>query len=80
MNKQQGPVPLSEKSIQQPDLAVDGETALARASQQAYDVIFLDVVMPGMDGFEILLKFGHHSNRATPVVFCDRHAIVAMAA
>jgi PleD family two-component response regulator len=59
-----------EKAFSQPDLAVDGETALAQATQQAYDVIFLDVQMPGMDGFEVCLKIRDTvSNRTTPVVF-----------
>jgi CheY-like chemotaxis protein len=59
-----------EKAFSQPDLAEDGETALARVTQQAYDVIFLDVVMPGMDGFEVCSKIRDTvPNRATPVVF-----------
>jgi CheY-like chemotaxis protein len=58
------------KAFRQPDFAVDGETALAQATRQAYDVIFLDVQMPGMDGFEICTKI-HNTipNRTTPVVF-----------
>jgi CheY-like chemotaxis protein len=59
-----------EKAFSQPDLAVDGETALAQATRQAYDVIFLDVQMPGMDGFEVCLKIRDTvPNRTTPVVF-----------
>jgi len=58
------------KAFSQPDLAVDGEAALAQATQQAYDVIFLDVVMPGMDGFEVCSKIRDTvPNRTTPVVF-----------
>jgi PleD family two-component response regulator len=58
------------KAFSQPDIAVDGETALTQASQQAYDVIFLDVVMPGMDGFEVCTKIRNTvPNRTTPVVF-----------
>ena len=61
------------KAFGQPDLAVDGETALVRAAQQAYDVIFLDVEMPGMDGFEVCTKIRDTvPNRATPVVFVTR--------
>ena len=62
-----------EKAFSQPDLAVDGETALAQATQQAYDVIFLDVQMPGMDGFEVCLKIRDTvPNHTTPVVFVTR--------
>ena len=59
-----------KKALSQPDLAVDGETALAQVGQQAYDVIFLDVQLPGMDGFELCIKI-HDTvlNRTTPVVF-----------
>jgi CheY-like chemotaxis protein len=59
-----------KKAFGQPDLAVDGETALVQAAQQAYDVIFLDVQLPGMDGFELCAKI-HDTliNRTTPVVF-----------
>ncbi len=33
--------------------ANDGETALRRAAQQNLDIIFLDLGMPDMDGFEV---------------------------
>jgi CheY-like chemotaxis protein len=59
-----------EKAFSQPDLAVDGEAALAQATRQAYDVIFLDVQMPGMDGFEVCTKIRETApNRTAPVVF-----------
>jgi two-component system OmpR family response regulator len=35
------------------DVARDGEGALIRATSTAYDVILLDVMMPGRDGLEI---------------------------
>jgi CheY-like chemotaxis protein len=59
-----------KKALNPPDLAVDGETALALVTKQAYDVIFLDVQMPGMDGFELCTKI-HETvpNSNTPVVF-----------
>ncbi len=35
-------------------LAASGEVALATAAVQAFDVILLDILMPGMDGLEVL--------------------------
>lgn len=59
-----------KKALTPPDLAVDGPAALALATQHAYDVVFLDVQMPGMDGFEVCTKI-HETipNATTPVVF-----------
>ncbi|MDP3131402.1 MAG: response regulator, partial [Burkholderiaceae bacterium] len=34
-------------------VALDGESALRRARQALPDVVLLDAVMPGMDGFEV---------------------------
>jgi len=59
-----------KKAFSQPDLAGNGEMALAYAAAQPYDVIFLDVQMPGMDGFELCTKIRETAaNRTTPVVF-----------
>jgi CheY-like chemotaxis protein len=59
-----------KKGLAEPDLAEDGAAALALAAKQPYDVIFLDVQMPGMDGFEVCSKIHDTvSNRRTPVVF-----------
>jgi CheY-like chemotaxis protein len=58
------------KAFNKPDLAENGEAALALASQIQYDAIFLDVQMPGMDGFEACKKIhATEINRTTPVVF-----------
>jgi DNA-binding response OmpR family regulator len=37
-------------------LRADGKQALEEALEQAYDLIILDVMLPGMDGFEILRR------------------------
>lgn len=62
------------KACGKPDLAIDGEEALVRAKQQAYDAIFLDVQLPGMDGFEVCSKIrGTTLNHSTPIVFVTGH-------
>ena len=63
-----------KRALNEPELAEDGEAALALATHQTYDVIFLDVQMPGMDGFELCSKIHDTEiNRATPVVFVTCH-------
>lgn len=63
-----------KKAFSEPDLAPDGRTGLALASNQAYDLIFLDIEMPGMDGFELCSKIHETQlNRKTPVVFVTSH-------
>jgi CheY-like chemotaxis protein/DNA-binding CsgD family transcriptional regulator len=51
-------------------VALDGESALRRAEQALPDVVLLDAVMPGMDGFEVarLLK-ANPATAAIPIVF-----------
>lgn len=62
-------------AVNKPDLASDGATGLSLAEGQAYDAIFLDVEMPGMDGFELCAKIHQTSlNPTTPVVFVTQHS------
>lgn len=51
-------------------VALDGESALRRATQARPDVVLLDAVMPGMDGFEVarLLK-ANPDTAAIPIIF-----------
>jgi CheY-like chemotaxis protein len=64
-----------KNGVSPPDLAEDGPAALALAAKQSYDVIFLDVQMPGMDGFEVCSRVHDTAlNRATPVVFVTMHS------
>ncbi len=44
------------------DFCNDGHTALAQLSQNQYDVVVLDVMMPIMDGFETLSKLREFSD------------------
>ncbi|MEM9692295.1 MAG: CheR family methyltransferase, partial [Myxococcota bacterium] len=50
--------------------ARDGFEALERIAERTFELIVLDVVMPGMDGTEVLAKLRHdHAN--TPVLLCS---------
>jgi DNA-binding response OmpR family regulator len=40
----------------EPVLVHDGETALGKAEETQYDLIVLDVMLPGIDGFEVLRR------------------------
>jgi signal transduction histidine kinase len=51
------------------ELAVDGETALAAAGARVFDLILMDVNMPGLDGLDTTRRLrAHGPNRATPVI------------
>lgn len=52
----------------QVDEAADGEHALALVQAVAYDVILLDIKLPGMDGPLFFRELKAHGNKA-PVVF-----------
>ena len=59
-----------KKAFNQPDLAENGEAALALVNKHSYDAVFLDVQMPGMDGYEVCQRIHQTElNRNTPVVF-----------
>lgn len=59
-----------KRALHAPDLASGGEAGLKLAQEHAYDVIFLDVEMPDVDGFELCTQIHQTAaNRATPVVF-----------
>jgi len=63
-----------KKVFHEPDLAAGGEPALELAGKHTYDVIFLDIEMPGMDGFELCSKIRETPlNGKTPIVFVTSH-------
>lgn len=50
--------------------AVDGESALSRAKKNLPDLILLDVIMPGIDGYEVCRQLKLNvSTRDIPVIF-----------
>ena len=50
------------------DSAFDGRTALEYMLATPYDIVLLDVMMPGMDGFEVLRRY-REANGTSPVLF-----------
>lgn len=56
--------------------APDGSTALAHARAQDFDLIVLDVMMPNMDGFEVIEQLRAQSTtRTTPVMVLTANAL-----
>ena len=67
-------------------VATNGESALQRARQSLPDVILLDAMMPGMDGFEVARRLkADFATQHIPVVFMTgltetEHVVAAFAA
>ncbi len=67
-------------------VATNGESALQRARQSRPDVILLDAVMPGMDGFEVARRLkADPQTQPIPIVFMTgltetEHVVAAFAA
>src|SRR5690554_1092613 len=51
------------------DFAADGLTALHLLATQSYDVVVLDVMLPGLSGFEICKRIRRDLNCSSPVIF-----------
>jgi len=51
------------------DFADDGESALEKVGNNRYDFMFLDIVMPGIDGFETCTRMREHpALKKTPII------------
>ena len=67
-------------------VATDGASAIARAQQNRPDIILLDALMPGMDGFEVARRLkADAATAAIPIVFMTaltetEHVVAAYAA
>jgi CheY-like chemotaxis protein len=60
------------------DVALDGETALQQARQARPNLILLDVMMPGMDGYDLTRRFRAQADTASiPIVMLTAHARVS---
>jgi len=58
--------------------ALDGEDGLIAAQQESPDIILLDVMMPGMDGFETCRRIKNNDlTKKIPVLFISAKAQAA---
>lgn len=63
----------------EPDIVQNGTEALERAIAEEYDIVFMDINMPGMDGMTATRKIREYENRyyksRTPVVALTAHTL-----
>ena len=58
------------------DIAPDGETALKMSAMQTYDIIFMDIGLPGLDGFAVthhIRTEPNNPNVKTPIIALTAH-------
>ena len=68
---------LLKKTLVQVDTATDGEEGLAKARAEHYDVIFIDHLMPKMNGMEMIVALKSETdgiNAATPCIALTANA------
>lgn len=53
------------------DIAGDGEQALAKVADNDYDIILLDLLLPGINGIEFLEKYHGRPEKTKVVVLSD---------
>ena len=60
-----------EKAGYSTTTALDGETALQLIKEHSFDLILLDIVMPGIDGFEVCRRVQENPNPQSriPIIF-----------
>ena len=60
-------------------MASDGQIALDRMQRETFDIILLDVMMPGKDGLDVLAQWREHERLQgghTPIVMVTAHAML----
>ena len=56
-----------QKEGYQTEIASDGEEALRKIEQQHFDLFILDIMLPGIDGYELCRRI--RAKMSTPIVF-----------
>ncbi len=72
---------LLKETKMQIDTALSGTECLAKASQETYDIILLDHMMPDMDGMETMYKLRTSDDmnyKETPIIVVTANAITGM--
>ena len=57
------------------DLAADGQEAVEKARTNKYDVIFMDLRMPVLDGFEATEIIRKEIDKTIPIVAISAHVL-----
>jgi phosphoserine phosphatase RsbU/P len=59
-----------QKEAMYVEFALNGESALDWIKKKAFDLVLLDIMMPGMDGYEVCMHMkNNHSTKDIPVIF-----------
>ncbi|GIU37803.1 histidine kinase [Shewanella colwelliana] len=67
---------LLRELVTQVTIADNGQSAVDIAKAKSFDLIFMDIQMPGTDGFSATKQIREHSlNRNTPIIAVTAHAI-----
>jgi DNA-binding response OmpR family regulator len=66
---------VSQRLGMRPLLARDGATALSLVEKEPVDLVFLDIIMPGMDGLEVLRQIKER-RPALPVIMLTASAAI----
>ena len=57
------------------DTVARGEQAILAATQERFDLVILDVGLPGMDGFEVLRRLRAEAERVPVLLLTARGAV-----
>ena len=61
------------------ETASDGEEALGMLKEKSYDVVLLDIVMPGLDGISLMKKLRGRNARTPAIIVLTGKATIEAA-